>query len=333
MSTPHPFSPYVAILGRGKTKQRHYTEAEAEAMMTMILNGEALPEQIGAVMMLLRLKEEAPAEIAGFTRAARKAIKAPQIAVDLDWSSYAGKRVQLPWFILSLCLLAGAGVRVFVHGTEGHTAGRIYTRAVCETLGLPVAGSLDQAGELIDKHGFAFAPLKVFCDELQKLIDLRPIFGLRSPVHSFARMINPLAAPVMMQGIFHRGFMEVHAGAAQLLEQPVMAVFRGEGGEIERRPNKPTPVWTTKGSGEPQQEVWPQVLDDGHQAADPNLYPAVLGAVWRGEVMHDYGIAAALGTAAVALKTLGRVETMAGAEEMAAQLWAGRDKSRMLPGL
>ena len=49
--------------------------------------------------------------------------------------------------------------------------------------------------------------------------------------------------------------------------------------------------------------------------------------------MHDYGIAAALGTAAVALKTLGRVETMAGAEEMAAQLWAGRDKSRMLPGL
>lgn len=333
MTDPHPFSPYVAILGRGKTKQRHYTLAEAEAMMSMVLTGRALPEQIGAVMMLLRLKEEAPEEIAGFTLAARSKINAPEIAVDLDWSSYAGKRLQLPWFLLSLCLLAGAGQRVFVHGTEGHTAGRIYTRHVCKVLGLPVATSLEVAGTQIDRHGFSFTPLSVFCPELQELIDLRPIFGLRSPVHSFARMINPLKAPVQMQGIFHRGFMEVHAGAAQLLNQPVMAVFRGEGGEIERRPNKPTPVWTSRGSDQLVEEVWPQLLSDGHQVAEQTLDPLVLGALWRGEIGHDYGQAAVIATAAVALKSLGRASSIDVAEQSAADLWAGRDKSRLLPGL
>ena len=50
------------------------------------------------------------------------------IAVDLDWSSYAGKRKHLPWFILSALLLAENGIRVFMHGSDGHTAGRIYTR-------------------------------------------------------------------------------------------------------------------------------------------------------------------------------------------------------------
>lgn len=55
---------------------------------------------------------------------------------------------------------------------------------------------------------------------LRHLIDLRPIFGLRSPVHSFSRMLNPFDAPVMMQGIFHRGFMDIHSGAAQLMNQP-----------------------------------------------------------------------------------------------------------------
>ena len=54
--TPHPFSRFVAILGRGKTKQRHLTYEEALEAMHMILDGRVLPEQIGAFLMLLRLK-------------------------------------------------------------------------------------------------------------------------------------------------------------------------------------------------------------------------------------------------------------------------------------
>lgn len=60
------------------------------------------PEQLGAFLMLLRIKEETPAEVAGFVRAAKRrfTLPEPKPVVDLDWSSYAGKRRQLPWFLL-----------------------------------------------------------------------------------------------------------------------------------------------------------------------------------------------------------------------------------------
>ena len=60
MTADHPFAAYVRILGRGRTLSRSLTIEEAEAAMAMILRGEVRPEQLGAFLMLLRLKEEAP---------------------------------------------------------------------------------------------------------------------------------------------------------------------------------------------------------------------------------------------------------------------------------
>jgi len=74
---PHPFAKFVAILGRGKTKQRHLTLEESREAMGMILRDEARPEQIGAFLMLLRLKEEAPEEIAGFALGGHDTMQIP----------------------------------------------------------------------------------------------------------------------------------------------------------------------------------------------------------------------------------------------------------------
>jgi len=327
--TPHPFSRIVAILGRGKTKQRHLTFDEALEAMHMILDGDVLPEQIGAFLMLLRLKEESPDEIAGFAQATRDRLKLPATVpqVDLDWSSYAGKRIQLPWFVLSVMVLVAQGTRVVMHGTEGHTAGRLYTREVIELLGLPVAGDLAEAAAQVEATGFTYLPLEVMSPVLHHLIELRPVFGLRSPVHSFTRMINPFGAPAMMQGIFHRGFMDIHAGAARILNQPHAAVFRGEGGEIERRPNKPTQVWMTEGNAEPVVETWPALLDDPHQSADEVMDPRRLLAVWSGADQDPYGLSSAVGTLAVTLRTMGRAGSIDEAEALARELWEGRDRN------
>lgn len=324
----HPFAKFVAILGRGKTKQRHLTLEESREAMRLLLSGNALPEQIGAFLMLLRLKEEAPEEIAGFTLGARETIPLPQEIphVDLDWSSYAGKRIQLPWFILSALTLVNAGYSVFMHGTEGHTPGRVYTRQALECLGFAAADTLEQAADQIRTQRFTYVPLEVLNPTLRHLIDLRPIFGLRSPVHSFSRMLNPFGAPAMMQGIFHRGFMDIHAGAAQLLNQPSMSVFRGEGGEIERRPNKPTQVWLTHGDAEPIVENWPALLDQPHQPADEAMDLDKLVQVWRGEEDDGYAAAAIVGTLAIALRTMGLAETAENAERDAVAIWSRRNQ-------
>ena len=325
----HPFAKFVAILGRGKTKQRALTVEEAREAMAMILRDEAEPAQIGAFLMLLRLKEESPGEIAGFTLGTRDVLTLPETMpkVDLDWSSYAGKRRQLPYFLLSAFLLAQNGVRVFMHGASEHTPGRVYTDDVLKMLGFPIAASLQEAADQINASNFAFAPLEVLSPKLQELMELKPLFGLRSPVHSFSRMINPFAAPTMLVGIFHRGFMDIHAGAASILGQPMASVFRGEGGEVERRPNKPTVVGSTVGHGDMQSESWPQLLSEGHAPPDEDMDVSELVSLWQGKWANEYAVASVTGTLAIALKSLGMAKSVTDAQALAEQMWAARDKS------
>jgi anthranilate phosphoribosyltransferase len=326
----HPFARFINILGRGKTLTRSLTIEEAEEAMAMILSGDTLPEQLGAFLMLLRVKEESPAEIAGFVRAARAATRPPANAlrVDVDWSSYAGKGRQLPWFILSALILARNGWRVFMHGAEAHTEGRVYTGAALGALDIPVAASLDEAADALAARNFAYLPIDALSPRIADMLELRPILGLRSPVHTFARMLNPFAAPCLLQGVFHPGYMAIHRGAGVLLGQPRLAVFRGEGGEIERRPSKPTDVLMAI-DGRLEDERWPPMIAEPRQTPDESMDLARLGALWRGEADDEYGEAAVVGTLAIALRTLGEAADAADAEGRARVLWNARDRNRL----
>ena len=278
--------------------------------------------------MLLRVKEETPDEIAGFVRASRTAMALPTDLprVDLDWSSYAGKRRQLPWFLLAARALSAGGWRVFMHGVDGHTAGRVYTGAALRSLGLPICDDFAEAAAGIAVTRFAYMPLGVLSPVLEDLMNLRGVLGLRSPVHTLARMLNPFAAPVMLQGVFHPAYLELHRGAGARLGQPTLAVFRGEGGEIERRPNKACEVLTLR-NGEFAEERWGALLPDAQQEIDDAMDLSRLDAVWRGETQDDYATAAIVGTLAIALKALGAAKDTAEAEARAAELWRDRPKA------
>ena len=328
MSGPHPFARFVVILGRGKSLSRSLTGDEAEEAMSMILEGAARPEQVGAFLMLLRVREETPDEIAGFVRASRKAMRLPSDLprVNLDWSSYAGKRRQLPWFLLAVRILSANGWRVLIHGADEHTAGRVYTGAALRSLGLPIARDFADAAAGIAATGFAYLPLGVMSSALESLMSLRSVLGLRSPVHSFARMLNPFASPVMLQGVFHPAYLELHRSAGAKLGQPMVVVFRGEGGEIERRPNKSCEVIGIR-HGVNFEERWPSLLPEAQQQVDETMDLSRLGAVWRGETQDDYATAAVIGTLAIALKALGAAKDVAEADARAAELWRSRPKA------
>jgi anthranilate phosphoribosyltransferase len=331
MTGEHPFAKYVRIIGRGPNLSRPLTEDEAFDAMRLILEDRVEPLQLGAFLCVLRVREEVPEEGAGMVRAIRHDIVVPADAppVELDWSSYAGKLRQLPWFLLSALLLAQAGVRLFMHGTEGHTPGRIYARQALQALGVPIAGSLGEAAAHLGAANFAFLPLAVLCPRLQEIIDLKPIIGLRTPANTFGRVINPFAAPYEMQAIFHPGYRDIHRQTSRLLGQPHMAVFKGEGGEAERRPHKPVLVQSLD-DGALSDEDWPALLAGTTVEADADMDLARLGALWRGEAEDVYGRAAVTGTAAIALRLLGRAGSAAEAEARAADMWEGRERSRLV---
>ena len=327
----HSFTQFIRILARGKTKSRPLTLEESKTAMDMILAGKIHPEQLGAFLMLLRFKEETADEIAGFVKSVRSSLKLPRIPlqVDLDWSSYAGKRRQLPWFLLSALLLSQNGTNIFMHGVDGHTTGRIYTREALETLGLPIARSLADAAEKIKNNKFSYLPLENISPKLKELMELKSILGLRSPVHTIARLINPFNAPCLLQGIFHRSFMHTHQRAAQLLNQPHMAVFRGEGGEIECRPNKPTEVSTVH-KGILDTFLWPPNLAEPRQPFDQNIDPNRLKMVWSGIDKDEYAIGAIIGTTAIALDTLGKANGHQESTAMAKSFWKNRDVDNLI---
>lgn len=328
MTQEHPFAQYVRILGKGRNGSRALSADEAYEAFRMIMAGQVEPIQLGAFLMLMRVKEESPDEVASAVRAIRETLKAPANSpkVDLDWSSYAGKKRQLPWYLLSTLLLAENGVSIFMHGASGHTEGRIYTKEVLPALGIPLARSLDEAARQIEQNNFAYLDLEHLHPQLHEIIEMRPLLGLRSPVHTIARMLNPFDAEYMMQGIFHPGYRDIHQEAGKVLGQPHMAVIKGEGGEIERNPDIACLIRQVH-NGELSEEEWPPMFDKRHVRKD-DLDVSHLAAVWNGSREDEYGIGAVIGTVAVTLYMMGRANTRAEAEAQATAMWQTRNKGR-----
>ncbi|MEG0348192.1 MAG: glycosyl transferase family protein, partial [Acinetobacter sp.] len=210
----HPFAQYVRILGKGKTGSRSLSYEEAYQAFSMILKNEVLDVQLGAFLMLLRVKEESVDELAGFVQATRDHLNFEALDVDLDWSSYAGKRKHYPWFLLAALTLAHHGYKVAMHGASGHTINRVYTEQVLQYLGYSICKNEQEVREQLDQHNFAFLPLEAISPVLSDLISLRNVMGLRSPIHTLARLINPFNAKATLQAIFHPAYRTSHQQTA-----------------------------------------------------------------------------------------------------------------------
>ena len=325
MTAEHPFAPFIRIIAKGPNLSRPLTRAEMLEAARMILAGAVEPIQLGAFLCILRLRTEVPEEGAGFVEALRETFVPPAGAptVDIDWPSYAGKKRQLPWYLLSALLLAQNGIRICMQGTEGHTPDRLYSRQSLAGLGIPAARSLAEAAEQIDRTNFAFLPLAVLAPRLQEIIELKSLIGVRSPVNTFARHANPFGAAHQLLTVVHPNYRAIHREMARLLGQRRMAVFKGEGGEAELRPTKPVEVQFLNAEAA-FDEAWPAVLPDETVEKVETMDPGRLRAVWRGQVDDVYGRAAIVGTAAIVLRLMNRAATPAQALAMAEDLWRSR---------
>jgi anthranilate phosphoribosyltransferase len=324
--TEHPFAPFVRILGKGPRLSRPLTQEEARAASAMILAGDVTPEQLGAFFCLLRVKTETPEELAGLAEALREALpdRSQIPPVDLDWSSYAGKARRAPLFILAALLLATEGLSIAMHGAEGHTGGRLFTEDALAALGIAPAVDFAQAAQDLARHRFTYLPMGLFHPRLDALMQLKWLLGLRSPLHSVIRHLNPFDAPNSLISVFHPNYRAVHREAARLLGQKNLACFKGDGGEIERRIEKPCLV-EGLADGVPFDEEWPALLDAS--PAESDLDPAYLAALWRGEAEDRVAEAIIAGTAAIALKLCGRARTLDQAEHLAKEAWMRRPRT------
>jgi anthranilate phosphoribosyltransferase len=321
----HPFAEVIRTIGRGETLSRPLTEGEAETAMAMILDGRVEPVQLGAFLLLLRYRKETAPELAGFVRATRQRLRAmPAAEVDLDWPSYADRHKQLPYFVLSALLLAVNGVRVAMHGIDG--VGDVTTPKALRAMGLAPAANAGDAESQLRIRRLTYLPLRLICPEMQKLFDLRPILGVRSPANSLCRELNPALAPYQLQGVFHPTYRPSHSETARLLNQPHAAIFKGGGGEIQRNPEKSCRIATVE-NGAIGEEIWEPITPaERHPWREEPADPRLILALWRGEHQAAGPEAAVIGTVAIALRLLGRATTHAEAVDAARHLWRDRPK-------
>ena len=296
-------APYVRIVARGAGRARPLTQGEAQEAMTLILSGEAAPEAVGALLMVLRLRGETPEEIAGFTAALRAHVTGRLPDADLDWPSYAAGRSRCaPLFLLAARLVAQAGYRVSMHGWNSHQSATASLRDV-----------IDLAGP-----GVIYTPLETLSPAAFELLNLRDTFGLRSCINTVLRMWNPSRAPVSVQGVFHPYYRCLQAQAAQLLDQRDLAIIKGGGGEFERHPSKDIAVFGLRHANhvEARADALLRQTRRLHEV-DANID---LHALWHGVAHDDFATAAVTGTAALALWALDAAPTLTEADTLARAL-------------
>lgn len=316
------FAPFVATLGRGPGRSRALTREEAQTAFGMVLRGDAEPHQVGAFLMLLRFRGEDAEEITGMVQAVRahSGLGRADMTVDLDWPSYgAGRTRGAPWFLLSALALARSGVRVLMHGSNDFSAGISVAEGMA-ALGLQPATDLHAAFRF---GRFAYLPLRAMAPEMDRLLEMRRLFGLRSPVNTAARLLNPADAPFGVDGVFHPPYIGVHLGVAERMGRRRLLVLKGGGGEAERVPLKPAVAAVRDRMTGRAEIVLPAV--EGllpHPAAGDT--PESFAAVWRGDVTPGTPLATIQATIALALLAMGRAENPHHAMDQAAAIWSQR---------
>ena len=303
---------HVRTLGRGPGRSRSLEMSEARDAMNIMLNGEGAPEAVGALLMLLRMKGETPDEIAGFASAAQARL--PDMPrSDLDWPCYAAGRSRgAPWLLLAAKLVARAGHTVLLHGWNGKDA-RI--RAALPGLGIPVARTAAEADAALARHAIAYLPLEAVLPELFRLLTLRDVLHLRSCVNTVCRMLNPGRAAASVQGVFHPSYRTLQADAALRLGWSALSVIKGGGGEFERHPGKVIAGFGLRNSASWQDDL-PALIDDKRRLTEVEPTP---DALWSGTTDNPFARACVLGTAQLALDTLG-------SETKAETLWSDRHR-------
>jgi len=329
-SDPHPFAEMLRIVGRGPKLSRPLDEAEAEDAMRQILAETIEPAQLGAFLLLLRYRGETPEELAGFVRAARAIIDVPRSPppAQLDWPSYADRHRQLPWFVLAALLLAANEVKIVMHGIAGESEGYASTPAALEHLGVRAARSVAEAADRLQRHNFAYMPIELLAPSVAQLFTLRPMLGVRSAVNTFARELNPLGAPYQLLGVFHPNYRFPHQRTAELLGQKHVAILKGGGGEAQRNPEKACAV-SMLHDGVAGEEEWPAMLENaGYRWREETDRIDRIAGLWTGDFEADAPRAAVIGTAAIALKLIGRAADQRDAIAQAEAMWRERQRDK-----
>lgn len=207
------------------------TSAQAAEVMGVIMDGQALPSQIAALLMALALKGERPDELVGFARAMRaRTVPCPAPLDDVfDTCGTGGDGAQT--FNVSTAaaiVLAGAGVRVAKHGNRA-VSSRCGSADVFEALGVRLDATPDQVAEAL-AGGIAFFFAPAWHPSMRHAGPTRRELGVRTAFNLLGPLTNPAGARRQLVGVSRPEHTALLARALGALGTDRAWVVHGAGG-------------------------------------------------------------------------------------------------------
>jgi anthranilate phosphoribosyltransferase len=253
---------------RTVTEGRDLAAADMEAVMRLIMTGQATPAQVGGFLVGLRMKGETVDEIASAARVMRELATHVEVAgphlVDTCGTGGDGAST-FNISTASAIVTAAAGGKVAKHGNRSVSSSS-GSADVLEAAGVrldldpgQVAACIEQVGV-----GFLFAPMHH--SAMKHAIGPRKEMGVRTVFNLLGPLTNPAGAPNQVLGVFSKDWVEPLAQVLQQLGSEHVLVVHAEDGLDEISIGAATQVAELKDGEVSVYQVAPE--DFGLQRAD-----------------------------------------------------------------
>ncbi|PSL50499.1 anthranilate phosphoribosyltransferase [Salsuginibacillus halophilus] len=265
-------------------EQETLSETDAEKVMNAIMQGEATPSQIAAVVALMRTRGETVDELTGFARSMRA--HALQIEHGLpgviDTCGTGGDGASTFNISTGAALTAASlGLKVAKHGNRS-VSSRSGSADVLEMLKLPVETNPEEAVKALHESGmtFLFAPL--YHEAMKHAAVPRKEIGFRTIFNLLGPLTNPAQAEAQVIGVFDRMYGRKMAEALQRLGTKRALLVTGADGLDELTISTKTYVTEVAGDNVFEYEVTPEALGattaplEAVQAADQKASAEIL---------------------------------------------------------
>ncbi|MFI5279811.1 MAG: anthranilate phosphoribosyltransferase, partial [Gemmatimonadales bacterium] len=242
----------------------------AEAAFAQVMRGESTAVQMSALLMGLRSRGEAAAEVVGAVRALRKVMQrlsAPKGKPLVDTCGTGGGKVTT--FNISTAaafVAAGAGARVAKHGNRSFTS-RSGSADVLEALGVVIPADAGGAAVLLERCDmtFMFAPL--FHPAMRHVGPIRRELGIGTIMNILGPLANPAGVTRQVIGVADPARAQLIADALPDLGCEWALVVHARVGMDEIAPWGETDVWEVKDGKVKQWTLEPRKL--GLDAGSP----------------------------------------------------------------
>lgn len=224
------------------------TEQEAEEAMSIIMEGNATPAQMGGFLTAMRMKGETIDEITGFARTMRKKAELinPKVSFSVDTCGTGGDCANTINISTGAAfVVSAAGIAVAKHGNRS-VSSKCGSADVLEELGCRIDLQPDSVSKCIEDIGIGFMFAPVFHKSMKNVAVPRKELGVRTVFNILGPLTNPANAQGQLLGVYKKELADTMAEVLCNLGTKRAVIVHGSDGLDEITLSGPTFVTELK---------------------------------------------------------------------------------------